>query len=658
MPAKKSATSRTTQRRPATPSAAAIERERSRAIQESIQEGLGIFDHALRLLEWNSEWAGLFGKGCKAGASWLELLGDETRFNLEQSAGLLEQRLHAGHSVQAYGQRLGAEYHFELSARPVMVTGAVTGFVVTVRDLTPLIEKTVEANVWAAKAQQHLRELAQLADLSSMTSLKTETVYPKFANVARDLLQASAVTIYLYDPRAQHLRRVAGSEAQPVQLELAADHPAALAFARRQPIATGTNGQQALAVSVNHQSKSLGALLATRVGEPFSRHEVKLLRLAAARLGNLTESASMYHDVNARRERWEAVFRFTDEGIVIFDQNAQIVGFNPAASQITGFSSQETIGRPITKILKAVASGEQGPQPTLPIAQVLGGTTVTNQEQLLETKSGDHIWTVISYSPILGNSGEVTSGLGVIRNLQKDREIEEIKSDFISIVSHELRTPLTAIKGFLSMVLGKDFGELGDKQFHYLSLVYQSNQRMIDLVEDLLNASNIESGKLSLTARPVALEKIVAEVAGELAAKAASQQVLIKVTRRHRLPLVLADESRLHQILLNLVDNAVKYSMPDSEVVVDCRVQGDELVTSISDRGVGISAAQADRLFTKFGRIYNPMSVQAGGTGLGLYIVKNLVESHGGQITVSARKSGGTKFTFTLPIAKQLPLLP
>jgi signal transduction histidine kinase len=132
---------------------------------------------------------------------------------------------------------------------------------------------------------------------------------------------------------------------------------------------------------------------------------------------------------------------------------------------------------------------------------------------------------------------------------------------------------------------------------------------------------------------------------------------MIKVKRRQRLPLVLADETRLHQILLNLVDNAIKYSLPDTQVSVEFSVSGDEIVTTVSDQGVGISKNQLDRLFTKFGRIYNPMSVEAGGTGLGLYIVKNLVESHGGRIWVTSQEGKGSKFRFSIPIAKQLPLL-
>jgi PAS domain S-box-containing protein len=395
----------------------------------------------------------------------------------------------------------------------------------------------------------------------------------------------------------------------------------------------------------------------TRPNKAFGDHEARLGRLVATRLAVLVENANLYHDVNARRERWEAVFRFTDEGIVIFDRTGTIVGFNPACTEITRYSVADAIGKPFGKIIAAI--GPEGASGSVnPLDRVLReGVTIAKSEQLIESRTGDRIWAEISYSPIFDDAGRVTSGIAIVRNTTRDREVEEIKSDFISIVSHELRTPLTAIKGFLSMTLKSDFGELTEKQYHYLSRVYQSNQRMIDLVEDLMDATYIESGKITLSIRPIAMENIINEVVSELAGKGAANQIMLNVRRRQRLPLVLADETRLHQIVLNLVDNAIKYSMPGTNVEIDFRIQGDDLVTTVSDHGVGISKHQIDRLFTKFGRIFNPLSIQAGGTGLGLYIVKNLVESHGGRIWATSQEGKGSRFHFTLPIAKQLPLL-
>ena len=636
-----------------------LEKEKLRTIHDNIQEGLAVLDVHGVVTECNDEWEDLFGIGIGTEQAFLAALCDGAIYQFDRDPRQAFLAPAEGRAVTLYGQRLTDDRHIQISAGPIKVAGRVTGIVATARDITSLIEKTVEANTMAAKAQRHLRELSHLAELSGIVGFKLSSIYERYIAKLMILIAARQVAIYSYDPATQGLVRQAATEGAegPAKLKLEDEDLVARVFRTRRSL-TDDKPTFRLAVPIVHHSKVLGVMAARRGGSAFSDHETKLFRLAATRLAVLMENASLYHDVNSRRERWEAVFRFTDEGIVIFDRDERIVGFNPASTQITHFSAPEAVGEPFTKVVKSVTMDGTDLSAVSPIHRVLAeGITITGQEQLLETKSGARTWTSISYSPIFDDAGRVTSGIAIIRNVQKDHEVEEIKSDFISIVSHELRTPLTAIKGFLSMVLKRDFGDLAPKQYHYLSLVYQSNQRMIDLVEDILNVSNIESGKLSLSVKPVAMETIVSEVVSELAAKAAGRQIMIKVNRRHKLPLVLADETRLHQILLNLVDNAIKYSAAETEVSIDFKVQDDELVTSIGDRGVGISPGQADRLFTKFGRIYNTMSVQAGGSGLGLYIVKNLVELHGGRIFVTNRTGGGTKFSFSLPVAKQLPLL-
>mgnify|MGYP003385351019 CR=1 FL=1 len=640
-----------------------LEKEKLASIQANIQEGLLLIDADGKILECNDEWQRLFDQpGDLASDALVERLGQLQQMTFDQDPAALVKGVLSGKRLMAYARHGSGERHLQISFNPITTLGQVTGAVATARDITPLIEKTVEANAMAAKAQRHLRELSQLAELSAIVGFNVASIYQKYLSKIAGLLEATTVSIYLYDPARQQLARQqaeGASASDPEVLELDAEHPVAQAFVGRrgrQGYQPATDHHQ-MAMPVVHHSKTLGVVVVGRPGTPYGEHAAKLMRVVATRLAVLVENATLYHDVNARRERWEAVFRFTDEGIVIFDRSGVIVGFNPAASAITQWATADAIGKPFEKIIQTVTLEGQAAAGS-PLARVLtDGTTIAKSEQLLESRVGTRLWTEISYSPIFDDSGHVTSGIAIVRNAQKDREIEEIKSDFISIVSHELRTPLTAIKGFLSMVLKSDFGPLTDKQFHYLGRVYQSNQRMIDLVEDLLDVSYIESGKINLTINPVALENVLGEVVSEVAGKGAASQIMVKVRRRQRLPLVLADETRLHQILLNLVDNAIKYSNPGSQVEIDFSIAGDELVTSITDHGVGISKHQLDRLFTKFGRIYNPMSVQAGGSGLGLYIVKNLVESHGGRIWVKSTEGKGSKFRFSLPIAKQLPLL-
>jgi PAS domain S-box-containing protein len=562
-----------------------------------------------------------------------------------------------------YGHTQKQDQHLQISLGPVLSGNQVIGIVATARNVSPLVTKTVEADRMTVKAQRHLDELTLLGELSTIVGFDTRTTYPAYAAKVAALLESPSVSFYLYNEQNHTLERQHSLQPQPDDADLlfpGGHHAACLSFTNRKAHLDGPSdtGWHTLSVPVIYNTKAQGALLVNRPTHGYTEHEARLLRLVASRLAVLVENTRLYQDVNARRERWEAVFRFTDEGIVIFDCDGLIVGFNPACTVITQWGAGDAIGKPFDSVITSVPGQSQLVNEPPVLDQVLGnGATITDSEQLLETRSGARLWVEISYSPIFDDNGEVTSGLAIIRNIQKNREVEEIKSDFISIVSHELRTPLTAIKGFLSMILKQDFGKLEDKQFHYLSRVYQSNQRMIDLVEDLLDVSYIESGKINLTINPVAMEGILAEVMSELTGKGAAKQVSMHVRRRQRLPLVLADETRLHQVLLNLVDNAIKYSMPGGQVDIRFHVRGDELITTITDQGVGITKSQLDRLFTKFGRIYNPMSVQAGGSGLGLYIVKNLVESHGGRIWVTSHEGHGSKFNFTLPIAKQLPLL-
>jgi PAS domain S-box-containing protein len=641
-----------------------LEKEKLQAIQSGISDGLILVGEDGATLECNDEWLRLFSiSGDLVGQSFFELLSTRSNFSCDHDPLDVIKSVLRGKRITCYAHDLEKGRHVQISANPIANGGRITGAVATARDITPLIEKTVESNEMAAKAHRHLRELSQLAELSGIVGFNVVSIYQKYLSKTVTLLDSSSVSLYLYSPAKQLLIQDQTTNPAPSDtqtIELGSNHLAARAFTSRQPVTIVGEDRSLhrIAIPITHHSKTLGVLLVSRGGNAYGEHEAKLLRMVATRLAVLVENASLYHDVNARRERWEAVFRFTDEGIVIFDRSGTIVGFNPACTQITQYHPAEAIGKAFGKIIRGVGPSTISGPNVGPIERVLNeGVTIAKSEQLIENRGGSRVWTEISYSPIFDDAGHVTSGIAIIRNTTKDREVEEIKSDFISIVSHELRTPLTAIKGFLSMTLKNDFGPLSEKQYHYLSRVYQSNQRMIDLVEDLMDATYIESGKITLNIAPVALDSIVGNVVSELAAKGAAGHIMINVKRRQRLPLVLADETRLHQIVLNLVDNAIKYSMPNTEVQVTFQVKGDELITTVTDHGVGIGKSQIERLFTKFGRIFNPLSVQAGGTGLGLYIVKNLVESHDGRIWVTSQESKGSKFNFSLPIAKQLPLI-
>ncbi len=642
-----------------------INQQKMAVLSANIGEGVVFLDPQGIVTDCNDEWLQLFElDGPIVGEPVADVLAAAQRIEYDQDQEHIAANVLAGKRTNVYAHLKQSNRHMQIVVTPVLVGGEISLILATARDITALIEKTIEANDMARRAQRHLRELSELAELSSIIGFNNDQTYQKYINKTASLLQSSGVAIYIYRPGSQQLVRVGASDEHllPERISLVDDSPVAKCYVTARTVGwyieTGNGSGHYLAVPIAVSSKTLGVIVVDGRTRPYGEHDIRLLKLVATRLAVLVENINLYEDVNARRERWEAVFQFTDEGIVIFDRHSRIVGFNPASVRITRYSLAEALGQPFTKVVRPVSEEGVDMSMASPIRKVLGeGAAITDAEQLLATKNGDQVWTQISYSPVFDSSGRVTSGIAIIHDVQKDREIEEIKSDFISIVSHELRTPLTAIKGFLSMIIQKDFGDLNEKQFHFLSRVYQSNQRMIDLVEDILDVSSIESGKIKLNPQPLAIEGLVNEVVTELASKGFERQIMLKLGRRKKLPLILADEVRLRQVMINLVDNAIKYSLPNTVVSVDLKVVGEELVVSIADQGVGISPANFERLFTKFGRVYNPMSLQAGGTGLGLYIVKNLVESHGGRIWVTSREGKGSKFSFSLPLARQLPLL-
>lgn len=246
-------------------------------------------------------------------------------------------------------------------------------------------------------------------------------------------------------------------------------------------------------------------------------------------------------------------------------------------------------------------------------------------------------------------------------------ELDKLKDDFVSVASHELRTPMTAIKSYLWVGLNK-YGKIPEsKQINskpnakfklpedlqrYISRAYISVERLINLVNDMLNISRIESGRIALRLTDVDLVQLANEVLDEVKAKAAEKDIKLKLNV-HIFPKVLADPDKIHEVYLNLIGNALKFTPNGGTVTVDFRQKDPFIYVSITDTGVGIHKEDLDRLFTKFGRLDNSYvaSASSGGTGLGLFISKSLIEIHKGSImATSVGEGGGTTFTFSLPI--------
>lgn len=231
-------------------------------------------------------------------------------------------------------------------------------------------------------------------------------------------------------------------------------------------------------------------------------------------------------------------------------------------------------------------------------------------------------------------------------------KLDQAKSEFISIASHQLRTPLSAIKGYLSMVIGRDYGPVPDPVVRVLTRVYNSNERLIALVNNMLNISRIENGRIQFQPRPLQLEPVISDVLAEINPEAQARRIkLVFDLPQPPSPKVRADEKILHEVLNNLVDNAVKYT-PHGQVTISLEPEHSFLKVQVRDTGVGIASEDIPRLFKKFSRGHDVYNAYTSGSGLGLYVVKQLIEMHQGQVgVVSAGAGRGSMFWFTLPYA-------
>jgi signal transduction histidine kinase len=274
------------------------------------------------------------------------------------------------------------------------------------------------------------------------------------------------------------------------------------------------------------------------------------------------------------------------------------------------------------------------------------------------------------YYPSFGDDGRTVEGFFILANevssrvererererLQRERiealeQADKLKDQFLSILSHELRTPINAIMGFGSVLDDEVPGPLSDTQRSYTRRILSSADLLLALIDDLLVVSRVQAGKFSVTPQPMALADLVGE-AQELQADAAGKKDLrLDVALPAGLPPVMADPQRIVQVLNNLIGNAVKFTPPGGRVTVEAGVEGPQLRVSVVDTGPGIAAHEQPRLFQRFGQLDASNTRATTGTGLGLFIVKAIVEAHGGTVGLASAPGRGSRFWFTLPLA-------
>jgi len=344
--------------------------------------------------------------------------------------------------------------------------------------------------------------------------------------------------------------------------------------------------------------------------------------------------------------RSSAILSSIADGVVIVDPQWQLTGVNPGMERLAGWGQDEGTGLRFEDVYHVFTPNgrEIGAQDR--DSWLRAQSDSPPGFFTLQTKDGRRVPISTTFAPIEDGYQAVAGFVLVIRDVSREREIDQMKSTLVSTVSHELRTPLTMIQGFSELLLARELEPA--RATEAIEQIHSSAERLSRLIEDLLSVSGIESGKIAMDIDDVDLAQTVEEALApfERTDGARFRSAIDDHVR------VLADRDRLVQILTNLLSNAVKYSTGDSSVTVRSRVAEHTVEVSISDEGIGLSDDETSSVFEKFSRSQRDEVKRVTGSGLGLYITKSLVEAHGGQIWVESELGRGSTFRFTLPASQ------
>jgi two-component system phosphate regulon sensor histidine kinase PhoR len=382
---------------------------------------------------------------------------------------------------------------------------------------------------------------------------------------------------------------------------------------------------------------------------PAENPRDELSDLALALNNTAAQMDETIRSLGGERNRSSAILRSMVEGVAVIDAQQRLVFCNRAFSEILSLDSAGSEGHPVIEVvrnsellglIRRALQGEEGLQSNIAMG-------IVQQRSFSVTAAPVK---PLEASPA-GAAAEKPSGaVVVLHDVSELRRLERVRQDFVANVSHEFKTPLTAIQGFAETLLA---GALEDPQNNrrFLEIMRSHAARLARLTDDLLKLARIEAGKLEVAFQPVSVAELLESCSATTVLKASRKQISFTVKVPPGLPSVLGDPGLLHDLLQNLLDNAIQYTPEGGQIDVSATAEVREAVITVTDTGIGIPLADQERIFERFYRVDAARSREAGGTGLGLSIAKHIVEAHGGRLWVESAVGRGSKFFVAIPLA-------
>jgi two-component system phosphate regulon sensor histidine kinase PhoR len=394
-------------------------------------------------------------------------------------------------------------------------------------------------------------------------------------------------------------------------------------------------------------------------------HNDELAMLGRAMNETALRLAQTIRSLTEEHGRTAAILESMAEGVAVVGSDERVVYSNAAFAQILGS------GTTVAGINIAGTNGVQGGDgiPGRSAGQGRRLVELVRQTELLgvvkqaltseeRVESEVTVGTVrvrtfaVTAAPVHASEegGTAIGAVLVLHDISELRRLERVRQDFVANVSHEFKTPLTAIRGFAETLLGGALDDV-DHRVRFVEIIQDHAERLTRLTDDLLKLSTIEAGKMELELRTVSPPELLKMCADTASFAAAKKQQTIKIECARDLPAVRGDSGRLRDVLQNLLDNAVQYTPAGGHIVASAARDGDEIVFTVADNGIGIPQAEQERIFERFYRVDEGRSREVGGTGLGLSIARHIAEAHGGRVWVESAIGQGSRFHFSVPIA-------
>ncbi|MEW5719998.1 MAG: ATP-binding protein [Chloroflexota bacterium] len=344
----------------------------------------------------------------------------------------------------------------------------------------------------------------------------------------------------------------------------------------------------------------------------------------------------------------ERATRDLPDGLILLDAEQRVVFWNARAESLLRMPADAILGQPIDGVLARVAAQTSAPNTTR--TQLRAALIDRDPDRFVEMEIGADDKDAARIISARVFSWQDADGAGIVwRDVTRERTADAMKSQLLSTVSHELRTPLAAIKGFATTLLRQDVKWDEATQRDFLRIIEEEADRLTEIIDNLLDMSQIEAGALRIAKEPTQLRQLIREVVDELRMRTEAHYFVVDLPSE--LPRVLIDPRRIRQVLTNLISNAIKYS-PKGQITISCEIEDEYVVVSVADQGEGIPQEYLGKIFERFFQVDGASTRRVGGSGLGLAISRGIIEAHDGKIWAESVAGRGSTFRFTLPVAR------